>query len=358
MFNHKRLSLARKRRRLTGKGLAKRAALSPVTVSRLENGENEPDQETVGRLAAALDYPIEFFFEDDPEELDTNSVSFRSLTKMSAAERDAAISAGSLGLQLSDWIEAEFALPNSNLVDLSYETNTEMAARSLRQHWGLGEKPIGNMLALIEFHGIRVFSLSENTATVDAFSFWRNEKPYVFLNNFKTAEHGIYDSAHEVGHLVLHRHGGPQPSKAAERDANAFASAFLMPARDVRASMPKFITVDVIIKAKARWRVSAMALAYRLHTLRLLTDWQYKSACIELGRRGYRTSEPVGVEREESRVWKKILSQLWAERRTKSDIAKALHVPLDELEALVWGLTGKNLRPDRTIGRKSIYAVS
>lgn len=358
MFNHKRLSLARKRRRLTGKGLAERAGLSPVTVSRLENNENEPDQETVGRLAQALNYPTEFFSEDDPEEIDTNAVSFRSLTKMSAAERDAAISAGALGLQLSDWVEAEFALPKPNLIDLSYETNAEAAARSLRQHWGLGEKPIGNMLALIEFHGIRVFSLSENTATVDAFSFWRNEKPYVFLNNFKTAEHSIYDSVHEVGHLVLHRHGGPQPSKAAERDANAFASAFLMPARDVRASMPRFITVDVIIKAKTRWRVSAMALAYRLRSLGLLTDWQYKSACIELGRRGYRKGEPAGVEREESRIWKKILGQLWAERRTKSDIAKALHVPLDELEALVWGLTGPNLRPERAVGRNSIHVVS
>ena len=43
-FNPKRLSLARKRRRLTGKGLAAAAGLSAVTVSRLENGDNEPDE--------------------------------------------------------------------------------------------------------------------------------------------------------------------------------------------------------------------------------------------------------------------------------------------------------------------------
>jgi Zn-dependent peptidase ImmA (M78 family)/DNA-binding XRE family transcriptional regulator len=352
MFNRKRLSLARERRRLTGKGLAELAGVSAITVSRLENGENQPDYETVARLARALGYPPEFFDGDDPEELDTSAVSFRSLTKMSAKERDAAIAAGSLGLQLSDWVEGEFRLPKANILDLSYETDPESAARSLRQFWSLGEKPIGNVLGLLEVNGIRVFSLAENTATVDAFSFWRDGRPFVFLNNFKTAEHSIHDSVHELGHLAMHRHAGTQPgtkpSRPAEREANQFASAFLMPANDVRARMPRFITVDTIIEAKRRWRVSAMAMAYRLHSLGLLSEWQYKSACIELGRRGFRTAEPGGIERETSRVWQKVLAQLWSERRTKSDIANRLHFPLDELEGLIWGLTGTTARPDRT----------
>lgn len=71
MFNHKRLSLAKKRRGLNGKGLAERSGLSVVTISRMENGEN-PDVETVARLASCLGYPTEFFYSDDPEELDTS----------------------------------------------------------------------------------------------------------------------------------------------------------------------------------------------------------------------------------------------------------------------------------------------
>jgi Zn-dependent peptidase ImmA (M78 family)/transcriptional regulator with XRE-family HTH domain len=361
VFNRKRLSLARQRRRLTGKGLAELAGVSAITVSRLENGENHPDDETTARLAHALGYPTEFFDDDDPEEIDTNAVSFRSLSKMSAKERDAAIAAGSLGLQLSDWVENEFRLPKPNVLDQGYETDPEVAAQSLRQFWSLGEKPIGNMLGLLEVNGIRVLSLAENTATVDAFSFWRNERPFVFLNNFKTAEHSIYDSVHELGHLAMHRHAGTQPgtkpSRPAEREANQFASAFLMPANDVRARMPRFITVDTIIEAKKRWRVSAMAMAYRLHALGLLSEWQYKSACIELGRRGYRSGEPNGIERETSRVWQKVLAQLWSERKTKSDIANRLHIPLDELEGLIWGLTGTTMRPDRE-ARGMIRAIN
>jgi len=357
-FNSKRLSLARKRRRLTGKGLAAAAGVSAVTVSRIENNGNEPDDETIGRLASALGYPVGFFFSDDPDELDTTAVSFRSLSKMSAKERDASIAAGCLGLELSDWVEGAFNLPATNLIDLSHEPDPEAAARAVRHFWGLGEKPVGDMLGLLEVHGVRVFSLSEATASVDAFSFWRDDRPFVFLNNFKSAERSIHDAAHELCHLVMHRHAGPQPSRSAEREANQFASAFLMPANDVRSRMPHFITVDIIIKAKARWRVSAMAMAYRLHSLGLLTEWQYKSACIELGRRGFRTGEPGGIERETSKVWHKVLSQLWSERTTKRDIAASLNLPMDELEGLIWGLAGAVVRPDKAQSRSSIRLVT
>ncbi len=341
MFNGKRLSLARMRRRLTAKGLADIAGLAPLTITRLEKGDNPPDKATVSKLSDVLGFPVKFFDADEPPELDTSSVSFRSLSKMSAKERDAALSAGSLGLELSDWVEKKFALPKPNLIDLSHETNPESASKWMRQHWGLGEKPIGNMIALLETQGVRVLSLAENTSAVDAFSFWRDGKPYIFLNNFKTAEHSIFDSAHELCHLVMHLHGGPRgQSRSAEREANQFASAFLMPENDVRSRMPSFININIVIKAKSRWRVSAMAMAYRLHQLGMLTEWHYKSVCIELAKRGFRSAEPGGIERETSVILKKVLMQLWSEKTSKNDVADELNLPLDELEGLVWGLTG------------------
>jgi Zn-dependent peptidase ImmA (M78 family) len=274
---------------------------------------------------------------------------------MSAKERDAAISAGALGLQLADWVENRFSLPEADLLDLSYETDVEAAARSLREHWGLGERPIGNVIGLLETKGVRVFSLSEDTKTVDAFSFWRDNKPFVFLNNFKTAEHSIFDSIHELGHLVLHRHGGPKgDSRQVEREANAFASAFLMPRNDVKARAPRFVDINVVLKMKSRWRVSAMAMAYRLHHLGRLTEWQYKTICIELGRRGYRSGEPDGIERETSIIWRKVLSHLWQERISKNEIARQLNIPLDELEGLIWGLTGASRAPTTPVGLSAV----
>ncbi len=345
MFNPRRLSLARMRRRLTARALAEKTGLAELTISRLEKGTNLPDDATLDKLVDALGFPREFFLDNDPEEIDTGAVSFRSFTKMSAKERDAAISAGSLGLQLSAWVEERFQLPEPSLIDLSYEADPEAAAASLKQYWGLGERPIPNLLALLETKGVRIFSLSENTASVNAFSFWRDNKPYIFLNNFKTAESSIFDCAHELGHLVMHKHGDPKETRAAEREANNFASAFLMPGKDVRAQVRRPITIQVILEAKFRWRVSAMALAYRLNSLRLLSEWQYKSLIMELGKRGYRSGEPRSIERESSAIWRKVLTHLWTERTTKNDIAKSLHLPLDELEGLIWNLAGPDARP-------------
>ena len=122
MFDHKRLASLGTATAKRGKGSAELARVSAITVSRLENGENQPDVR-IAKLARAFGLPAEFFDDDDAEEIDTSAVSFRGLTKMSAKERDAAISAGILGLQLSDWVEGEFRLPKANILDLSYETN-------------------------------------------------------------------------------------------------------------------------------------------------------------------------------------------------------------------------------------------
>ena len=339
MFSGRRLNLARMRAGMSAKVLAETAGVDHDTITRLVQGNHTPGSDTVDRLARALDYPKEFFLREDPEEVDASAVSFRSFSKMKAGERDAALSAGALGLMVNAWVEARFGLPDPDLLDLSHETNAHVAASYVRQHWGLGEQPVGNLLSLFETKGIRLFSLSENTASVNAFSFWKGGKPFIFLNNFKTAESSRFDAAHELGHLVLHKHGDPKDGRSAEREANAFASSFLMPEADVRAKMPRPVSVDEILRAKVRWRVSAMALAYRLHTIQMVTDWQYKSICIELARRNFRSAEPGGIDRETSVVWRKILRQLWSERVTKDDIASEIDLPLNELEGLIWSLT-------------------
>lgn len=338
MFNADRLKIARQRRKLSGKGLAELANVTPVTISKIENG-HQPDVSVVRKIANALKYPEDFFFLSTPEILESDTVSFRSLKKMSAAERDASLSAGTLGVELYDWIDKRFNLPEPDLIDLSKERNRpESAARILRQHWSLGDRPIGNMLKLLESKGVRILSLSENTRNVDAYSFWRGDHPYVFLNQEKTAERSIFDSAHELAHLVLHHHAGARNEQGAEMQADQFASAFLMPEADVKNEASRFLSAQQIIQAKVRWKVSAMALAYRLHAIGLLSDWNYRSVCIELGKQGYRSGEPFGVTRETSAVLAKVLAALWSKRLTKENIARDLSVPIEEIETLIFGL--------------------
>lgn len=349
-FNPQRLAIVRKRRRLTSKALADLIGSSPVTISRLENGNNEPEEQTLDAIAKALEFPRAFFLGDDCDELTTEAASFRSLTAMSAKERNAALSAGALAYLFSDWVAQRFNLPEPVLLDLSFEADPEAAAHAIRQEWGLGQQPVSNMIKLLESKGVRVFSLAENTRNVDAFSCWRDSTPYVFLNTLKSTEHSRFDSAHELGHLVLHKHGGPHQGREAEVQANRFASCFLMPIEDVAGRVRGVTALDDLVKAKKRWGVSVAALAYRLHKMNRLTDWQYRGFCIEMNRRGYRTREPESLPPERSVVWQKVLSALWSDRITKEYVAADLHIPAAELENLVFGLTGgpkPASRPDR-----------
>lgn len=332
--------MARQRRKLSGKQLADAGGLSAVTVSKAENG-HQVQEETAKVFAKTLGFPLSFFYLEAPEVIEASTVSFRSLAKMSAANRDASLAAGSLGVSLYDWVDERFHLPSADLIDLSKERERpDFAARLLRQHWGLGDRPVGNMLSLLESKGVRVLSLSENTLDVDAYSFWRSDFPFVFLNQMKTPERSIFDCAHELAHLVMHHHSGAKGEVGAEQQADAFASAFLMPEADIKNEATSVSTVRQVLQLKKRWRVSAMALVFRMHKLGLITEWTYKSLCIELGKLGYRRSEPDGINREVSVVWQKVLTALWSKRITKEHIAQELQIPLSELEALIFGLAG------------------
>lgn len=343
MFKPSRLALARMRRRFSSRILAEKAGISPVTLSRIENDRQEPDEDTIAKLIRILQYPREFFYLDDIDGVDAEAASFRSLTAMSARERDAALASGVLALELADWMKKHFNLPDPDLIDLKYESDPARAARVLRQHWGIGEKPIGHLIKLLETKGIRVFSLAENTRNVDAFSYWRNGEPYIFLNTLKTTERSRFDAAHELGHLVLHTHGGPQ-GREAEHQANLFASSFLMPEADLLACLPYVTSLNELLQAKKRWGVSVSALAYRLHKLGRLTDWQYRSFCIQIARE-YGDSEPSSMPRERSAIWQMVLTDMWREGVTRHHIADELHLPRDEMDTLLFGLTGDPAPP-------------
>lgn len=335
MFNPQRLILARKRRKMTARALAVAIGVSPVTISRLENGSNEPEDDTVNGLAAALDFPRAFFFAKEVDELLAGAASFRSLSSMSAKERDAALSAGTIAYLFHDWVAERFNLPDGDIPDVREDATPEGAARIVRAQWGLGEQPISNLVRLLESKGVRVFSLCEDTKNVDAFSCWRGDRPFVFLNTFKSTERSRFDAAHELGHLVMHRHGAPQDSRQAESEADKFASAFLMPADDVLSRIHYVPGLDSLVSYKVRWGVSVAALNYRLHKLGIVSEWQNRSLNVELSSRGYRRQEPEGLPAESSSLWPQIFTALWQDRITRECIADQLYVPQSELDVIL-----------------------
>ena len=351
MFNQSRLKVARQRAALTRKELAKRIGVEPRAVTGFETGQYMPTEDNVARIARATGFPAEFFEEDDIELLNADGVSFRSMTKMTAKQRDAAVAAGSIAFVLNDWVDQKFDLVDSNVPDYRGAT-PEAAALSLRQSWGLGEQPIKNMVHLLESNGIRVFSLAENCVEVDAYSVWRGPRPFIFLNMGKSGERRRFDAAHELAHLVLHRHGCPNGVEA-EKEAHAFAGAFLMPTASIKAIGRVIPTLDYILQLKKRWIVSAAAMTSRLHEVGHLTYYHYNRLYVELSRKGFRTTEPFGVKPETSQVWQKVFAELRRDGRGVQFIADELRLPPDEIVKLVFGLVTIGLPTgSQTVGQR------
>jgi Zn-dependent peptidase ImmA (M78 family) len=124
-----------------------------------------------------------------------------------------------------------------------------------------------------------------------------------------------------------------------------------MPKADLLAILPSVTHLGQLIQAKKRWKVSLAALVYRLHKLGVISDWKNRDYFIEIGRRGYRTCEPEGIERETSDVWKKVMTSLWKEGVTQWDLAQDLFIPENEVSGLLFGML-KLPDPDASTDRE------
>ena len=338
-FNRDRLDLARRRRGMTKRALAEAAGISIRSLAGYFRDEREPEQTTVGRFAEILRFPVEFFYGATLDEVSHEGPSFRALTKMTARQRDQATAGGTLGIYLCDWIERRFRLPEPDIPQYEY-ADPEIASMELRARWGLGARPIRQIVPLLELHGVRVFSLAEDTLSVDAYSVWRGEAPYIFLNTQKSAERSRMDAAHELGHLVLHSRGGTQRNRQAEREAQQFGASFLMPRASVTEVARRGMSLEEIIRAKHHWTVSAAGLTYRLRELGLLTRYEYSQRFIEIGRLNYRTDEPEPAPRERSQVLEKVFGRLKERGISVAQVADELFVQPDEVGRLLVGLVG------------------
>ncbi len=353
LFNPTRLSLARRRRGLTKTALAQAVGVTTRTVIGYEKGEYEPTPEMLATISSELEFPPAFFFGPTLEEPPIDGVSFRAMSRLTAKLSDQARAAGTLAIALSDWIHARFKLREPSVP--CYEgLDPESAAEAVRSEWELGEKRITNVIHLLEWHGVRVYSLSEETVQMDAFSFWRGDLPYVFLNTMKSGERSRMDAAHELGHLVMHSRGGAH-GRQAENEARRFAAAFLMPKGSVTAHAPYGGSLPQLIEAKKRWNVSVASLAVRMHEphIRMLNDWQYRNIFIEIGRNGYRTKEPDESQGETSQVLGKVFANLRDEGMSMAQVAQKLALWPQELSRLIFGLILTPILGTGTTGKSS-----
>jgi Zn-dependent peptidase ImmA (M78 family) len=150
---------------------------------------------------------------------------------------------------------------------------------------------------------------------LDAVTQWIDGEPPLFLiSAHAPADRFRFSLAHELGHVIIH--GEPGATPVQERQADEFASEFLMPADAVRADLARrHLDLPRLLDLKHQWGVSMAALLRRASTLGVISEWQYRNLMVEMSALGYRTQEPGDLTRESPRLIPDLVTRLRRDHR-------------------------------------------
>lgn len=336
LFEPSRLTLALHIRGKTQRDLAYHCNVTPQYISGLERGVKSPSFEWVEQLAEVLKFPTDFFYGSSIESIPEDALSFRARRSMKRTSKSAGQGIAEIVANIIDPdLQERFSIPKTDVLDLSSHVegnSAEVAAEQLRSYWNLGYEPIKNMVHLLESKGVSVFWIRHDSPSLDAFSFWWENRPFVVLNSLKdSGERGRFDAAHELGHLVLHRYSNTIGSKLDEDQADSFASSFLMPRETFAKDCPDYPNLQLLYRLKPRWKVSVSAMVMRGSELGKFSEWQKRQAFKEIHALGMHKEEKMKLPREQSRVHDLVFAALKDQCVTPEKYCESLGVNIEDL---------------------------
>ena len=280
--------------------------------ARIEDGTTaSPSLDLIDAIALETDVRPAFFEREPVPALPPGSLVYRARSKVSASERHQASQYVRLLVEQMQEMATRLSLPQLRLPQAD---DPAQAARLTRVFLSLDPlRPVPHLVNTLERHGIVVLGLPFEMQKIDAFSTWAivdGERPVITLSSGNPGDRIRFSVSHELGHLVMHR-GLNRPGQDIERDADKFAAEFLLPEQPMRQILSEQLTLANAAKLKARWRVSIQTLVRRARDLGVITDRHYRYLFEQIGRRGWRKTEPVDVPVERPRLFRQIAEMVY-----------------------------------------------
>lgn len=308
-FSYKLLSAARCSRGLNKSQLAALIGVTRQAVSLFEQGKSEPSNITIEKIAQVLKFPIEYFYEENLNEIEYGTpIFFRKFSNTTKSTQEKAKvkvnwyfhSYNFLTKYLKEFtlnLPYHFIDSPINYNNLSNES-IESLAEKLREYWNLRLGPIVGLTSLLEKNGIIIFQI-DIESDINGFSFYsKTNKAFIIVSKNVTPFRNRFNLAHELAHLILHALNIRECNlienhNTFEYEANYFAGAFLFPKKSF---LHEFISTDLnyLLKLKQRWGLSISAIMQRAYNLNLIsnTDLEY----FYKKHSGIRKNEPLDKE--------------------------------------------------------------
>ena len=264
-------------------------------IGKYERNEDMPSSKVLSALATALHVSEDYLLASD--DLVLEGVEFRK-KGMESKREEAFVEGQALHLLERD-LALEDALGLASVVwdrpreapyPVTAVADAENAARAVRTNWGLGVDPILNLAELLEERGIKI--LSVDLSDIDGLTAKVRRKngepiPLIVIKENEWSERKRFTLAHELGHMVMDVRSGVNAEKA----ANRFAGAFLMPAEALWREIGKhrtMISLGELVRLKELFGASFQAIVYRCHDLGIISDPAYRRLFQVFNEKGWR----------------------------------------------------------------------
>ncbi len=297
-FNPDAARLARRARSMSQADLAAALGVSQVSISHWEKGQRVPEPQVLGRLAVALGV-LPLTLSDSSVATTTpmfraSGVSSKKGERMIEGRTELARLAASRILEEVD-VSADLPWPSA---DDPLGVGPEDAAAALRRVWRIPSGPIADLTTFIEASGTLVLRVDFGHPKVEAaYAHPRREaRRWILMNTYATdwARQRL-TVAHELGHAVLHHWDAFNVPDEAQREKEAyrFALALMVPAKDFILDIAHTSRRwEDFLRLRAKWGISAAALARRARDLDLLDPAAYRSLNIRRRSAGHWKQEP------------------------------------------------------------------
>lgn len=265
-----RLRIARDNAKLTQADAAAEMGIARTTLVAIEQGQRRVRLSELQKLAQLYKTSINGLFREEAVHVDLEP-RFRRHASGTDQASQAAVQL------LSDLAKAEVELenllgvkrmrnypPERPILPGDVRQQAEHDAIELRERYGLGIRPVSDIVTLLELEmGVRVYVRRLDSRVCGLFAYDEKLGACILLNASHPRERRTQTAAHEAGHLLSNRsdpdvlHLNEIENSREERYANTFGRAFLTPARAVQQKYQ-----DVMAGADVLTRRHVIVLAY------------------------------------------------------------------------------------------------
>ena len=305
MITPQKIKLARKMRGLSMDQLTQRmgaAAVSKMSISKIERGLLKPSERTLQAIARACQVPVTYF---STPTVAIGRMEFRFDRTTTPRQREQIMASVTAAVEAHVILHSyamdapAFVNPLAGMEVSNYPDMDEAAIR-LRRAWEIGRQPIFSVYELLQDHGIHIIEADIDDEHVDGASTYVNGTlPVVVINSrhCTTTERKRLTALHELGHLLLTIHPLTASAYAdyrrtltpfeqqttvkcpdVERLCHHFAGSMLLPDASLRrriGSHRTHVGTEELISLRNTYGISIAGAVHQLHDLSLINDACY-----------------------------------------------------------------------------------